>query len=131
MDVKCTSNRPCDPDGKLFPDLTYGNVYAVIGIEGNYYRLLGDHGLPFLYHKSRFDVTDPEKEPDWIGKTDELIGEIWYPERLMDDGIFEDYFSYNSEAMGSVIVTVSKMSKRRTDALYDPKYDELLVVYGT
>jgi len=126
MDVKCISNRPYDPNGRLFPDITEGNVYAVIGIEGDYYRMLGDHGLPFLYHKNRFQIIDQEKEPDWVKKTDEIIGEIWYPARLMDDGIFEEYFSYNSKAMHSIIATVSKMSKRRTDVLYDPKYDKLL-----
>ena len=82
--------------------------------------------MPFLYHKNRFQIIDQEKEPDWVKKTDEIIGEIWYPARLMDDGIFEEYFSYNSKAMHSIIATVSKMSKRRTDVLYDPKYDKLL-----
>ena len=45
-----------------YRDLTSGQPYVVIGIEGDDLRILNDAGRPFLYPPDLFSVIDP-REP--------------------------------------------------------------------
>ena len=42
-----------------YPDLTPDQPYVVIGIEADDFRLLNDHGRPYLYPHNLFEVVDP------------------------------------------------------------------------
>ena len=118
MDIKCTNNKPFDSEKKLYPDLTLGNIYFVMGIEGDYYRVIGDLGRPYLYHKSRFEVTDSLPDPEWIKTVDESIGDIYYPEELVDGKLFKDYFSCEN-AGGKIYFYAQRIQERRTSEIYD------------
>jgi len=48
-----------------YRDLTPGNVYRVIGIEADDFRLMNDAGRPFLYPSSIFIIVDPSEPRDW------------------------------------------------------------------
>lgn len=50
--------REKNPD---FPDLTADQPYFVIGIEADDYRILNDHGKPYLYPSNMFEVVDPQE----------------------------------------------------------------------
>ncbi len=45
-----------------YKDLTPGQPYVVIGVEADDFRLLNDHGRPYLYPHRLFEVVDP-REP--------------------------------------------------------------------
>ena len=80
-------------------DLTAGNVYRVIGIEADDYRLMNDEGLPYLYSASEFLVVDPSEPAEWhtvYGAEGERYS---YPPELGDPGFFEDYFDGKPECV--------------------------------
>ena len=51
--------------GERYKDLTVGQLYAVIGIEGDDLRLLNDSGRPFLYPPGLFERLDVTEPLDW------------------------------------------------------------------
>src|SRR5271163_4342237 len=85
-----------------FRDLTPGNVYRVIGIEADQYRIMNDVGRPYLYPPAAFQVVDA-KEPRgwrvWHGDDGEKYA---YPPELGQPGFFEDYFDGNRKAMATL-----------------------------
>ncbi len=88
-----------EPDGAIYNDLTIGNVYRVIGIEADYYRIMSDEGCPYLYPPELFTVVDPSEPQDWITTYGEEGERYAYPEALNAPGFFEDYFDDDKEAM--------------------------------
>jgi len=121
MDIKCIDNSPQDRKKKKHPDLTVGNLYSVIGIEGSYYRIMGDLGFPFLYHKSRFEVVDSEEEKDWVHDEVTEVGILRYPEGLMDDDIFREFFKRRTRAIVTVRMHAHRIVGRKIDEIYDEK----------
>lgn len=121
MDIKCIDSSPQDRKRKKHPDLTNGNLYSVIGIEGSYYRILGDLGFPFLYHKSRFEVVDSEEENDWVHDEVTEVGFLRYPEGLMDDDVFRDFFKGRTRAIVTVRRHASRITGRKIDEIRDEK----------
>jgi hypothetical protein len=81
------------------PDLTAGNVYHVIGIEADDYRLLNDFGRPYLYPPELFEVVDPKRPRDWRSVIGEDGEEYAYPPQLGKPGFFEDYFENDGRAV--------------------------------
>src|SRR5207249_5009180 len=82
-----------------YRDLTPGNVYRVIGIEADDFRIMNDAGRPFLYPASLFVIVDPTEDRNW---------KIWrgadgerysYPPQLARPGFFEDYFDHDRKTM--------------------------------
>ncbi|MBX9653482.1 hypothetical protein K2Y11_07655 [bacterium] len=72
--------------------VTRGKEYIVVGIEGDFYRVLNDYNEPSLVEKEYVDVLDPEVPKDWISIEDE-DGEIYAdPPGLGGPGFYEDYF---------------------------------------
>lgn len=104
-----------DMSSMLWPDLTLGNVYPVIGIEGAYYRLLGDLGKPFLYKKVRFKVVDPQKDESWIRSRDKRVGEIWYPREFMRKNFFESFFSGDSDAAIALELYIEALFEKKSE----------------
>lgn len=71
--------------------LTRDKIYEVIGIEGNYFRILNDMLDPCLYEPCLFNVVDPSEPEFWItvfGKEQERYS---YPISWSKAGFFEDY----------------------------------------
>ena len=97
-----TYETVAEPDGVLYNDLTIGNVYRIIGIEADSYRIMSDAGLPLLYPPELFTVIDPSEPEDWITTYGEGSERYAYPEALSAPGLFDDYFDYNKEAMRSL-----------------------------
>ncbi len=83
-------------------DLTRGNIYRVIGIEGDWYRIMNDHGQPYLYDPALFRVVDSTEPPEWrsaIGQEGERYA---YPPALGKSGFFEDYFDGDRKVMATL-----------------------------
>ncbi|ETX02474.1 MAG: hypothetical protein ETSY2_35515 [Candidatus Entotheonella gemina] len=82
-----------------YSDLTYGQYYAVIGIEADDFRLLNDRGQPYLYPSQLFEIVDPSEPEDWITEFGEDGERYAYPPRLYACGFFEDFFDAKKEAV--------------------------------
>lgn len=87
-----------EPD-TTFADLTIGNVYRVIGIEADSYRIISDEGRPYLYPPALFEVVESVSDPDWV-TTYGADGERYsYPPELGGPGFFEDFFADDRDAI--------------------------------
>ncbi|SRR5579871_1299611 len=84
---------------KSYSDLTLGQPYAVMGIEGDEFRVLNDDGRPFLYPPSLFIVIDPREPADWISECGEDGERYAYPAALNTPGFFEDFFDDKPKAV--------------------------------
>jgi hypothetical protein len=82
-----------------YPDLTFGQGYAVIGIEADDFRLLNDRGRPYLYPHQLFEVIDPHEPDDWITDVGEDGERYAYPPPLNTCGFFEDFFDTKRDAV--------------------------------
>lgn len=91
-----------------FLDLTAGQPYLVIGIEADDYRLLNDHGRPYVYPKELFEVVDPREPEDWVSEVGEDQERYAYPPPLNAVGFFEDYFDAKAEAVTTFWRTVNQ-----------------------
>ena len=102
-----------------YPDLSPGLPYVVIGIEAGHYRILNDHGRPYLYPPELFKIVDSSKPPDWVTERGEE-GELYaYPQPLNAVGFFEDFFDAKPKAVTTFwrivnqrLVTASKPRHR-------------------
>src|ERR1700722_16383525 len=83
-------------------DLTPGNVYRVIGIEADDYRIMNDEGLPFLYSAGEFLVVDPNEPSEWRTEFGDEGERYSYPAELAEPGFFEDYFDGKPECVIAV-----------------------------
>lgn len=94
MRVRCHKNQ--HPDGRLAA-LTPGELYEVIGIEADDFRVIDDTGSPVLFERVLFEIVDPSRPPDWI--TEQLDGaEYASPPELNTPGFWEDYFEHDPGA---------------------------------
>ncbi|MEJ1356937.1 MAG: hypothetical protein RPU52_08105 [Candidatus Sedimenticola sp. (ex Thyasira tokunagai)] len=48
------------------PHMTIGQVYEVIGIEANDYRIINNEKQPYLYNPEQFEIVDPNKPLFWV-----------------------------------------------------------------
>ena len=102
MIVKLKERNPA------FADLTPDQPYFVIGIEANHYRILNDHGKPYLYPPELFEVVDPHEPSFWITQYGEDGERYSYPPELNEAGFFEDYFDGKDDARSKFWHTVNK-----------------------
>jgi len=91
-----------------FPDLTPDQPYFVIGIEANDYRVLNDHGQPYLNSPDLFEVVDPHEPSIWVTEYGEDGERYSYPPELSEAGFFEDYFDGKDDALSTFWHTVNK-----------------------
>src|SRR5207244_3013280 len=82
-----------------YRDLTPGQPYVVIGIEGNDFRILNDAGRPYLYPSRLFQVLDPREPGDWVQEYGDDGERYAYPAPLNDPGFFEDFFDDRPKAV--------------------------------
>jgi hypothetical protein len=80
-------------------DLTKGQLYGVIGIEGDDLRILNDAGRPFLYPPDLFSLVDAREPADWITEFGEDGERYSYPPALNKPGFFEDFFDQKAKAV--------------------------------
>jgi len=90
-----------DLDGIEYHDLTIGNVYHVIGIEADEFRLINDEGRPYLYPPDLFSIVDETESEDWITEYGEDGERYAYPPELNSVGFFEDYFDDDPKAIAT------------------------------
>jgi hypothetical protein len=81
------------------PDLSPDQLYVVIGIEANDYRILNNNGRPYLYPHEIFVVHDSHEPGDWISEIGEEGERYAYPPTLNSPGFFEDYFEGDEQTV--------------------------------
>jgi hypothetical protein len=84
-----------------YRDLTFGQPYVVIGIEGDDLRILNDAGRPFLYPPSLFSLVDPREPVDWVTEFGDDGERYSYPPPLNKSGFFEDFFDQKAKAVAT------------------------------
>jgi hypothetical protein len=82
-------------------DLTFGQPYAVIGIEADDYRILNDAGRPFLYPPTLFSLVDHQEPVDWVTEFGDDGERYSYPPPLNKSGFFEDFFDEKAKAVAT------------------------------
>lgn len=102
----------CKQSGVGPPDLQPGLPYFVIGIEADNYRILNDHGKPYLYAAEGFDVVDPQEPQDWVTEYGEDGERYAYPPALNSIGFFEDYFDGHPQAVAIFWHTLNQRMSR-------------------
>ena len=86
---------------KSYPDLTIGNLYQVIGIEADDFRIINNDGSPYLYPACLFEIIDPHEPDDWITEFGEDGERYAYPAELNRPGFFEDYFDGDEQTIAT------------------------------
>ncbi|MCI0630509.1 MAG: hypothetical protein L0Y44_07645 [Phycisphaerales bacterium] len=71
--------------------LTPGQLYPVIGIEADWYRIIDDDGGPYLYEPELFEVVNSREPSDWVIEQGEDGERYAYPRPLNRQYFFEDY----------------------------------------
>lgn len=82
-----------------YRDLTPGQPYVVIGIEGDDFRILNDAGRPYLYPARLFQVLDRREPGDWVIDYGDDGERYAYPAPLNGPGFFEDFFDDRPKAV--------------------------------
>lgn len=95
-------------DNSDFPDLTVDQPYFIIGIEADDYRILNDHGRPYLYPQSLFEILDSQEPSIRITEYGDNDERYSYPPELNEAGFFEDYFEGKEEALSTFWHVVNK-----------------------
>ena len=84
-----------------YRDLTPGQPYVVMGIEGDELRILNDAGRPYLYPPGLFRVLDAREPGDWVTDRGDDGERYAYPAPLNNSGFFEDFFDGKPKAVRS------------------------------
>ena len=102
MTVKLRRSNP------RYRDLTPGQPYVVIGIEGDEFRILNDAGKPFLYPPGLFKMLDAREPGDWVTEYGDDGERYAYPAPLNTPGFFEDFFVAKPKAVKTFWRTVNQ-----------------------
>jgi len=93
---------------RRYTEFTFGNVYRVIGIEADDYRIMNDDGQPYLYPAKLFELIDRHQPESWIKRYGE-DGEMYaYPHELSRPGFFEDWFEHKRSALATLELTLRR-----------------------
>jgi len=92
-----------------YPDLSDKQSYFVLGIEADDFRILNDHGKPYLYSSALFNVIDSHEPNDWVVEIGDGGERYAYPELLNKVGFFEDFFEQKNEQTSIFWHVVNKM----------------------
>ena len=82
-----------------YKDLTPGQPYVVIGIEGDDFRILNDSGRPYLYPPRLFRIPDKREPSEWVTEFGASGERYSYPSALNPTGFFEDFFDGKPKAV--------------------------------
>lgn len=78
------------PDGTIYHSLTVGRHYQVLGISGDWLRLLNDRSEPVLFDPTCFRVIDPSEPGSWVSIVEDG-SRYAYPSEWSQPGFFEDW----------------------------------------
>ncbi|MGH7170916.1 MAG: hypothetical protein ACRELG_11610 [Gemmataceae bacterium] len=95
MRVKLNANHP---EAGPYADFTRENIYEVIGIEADDFRIVNDQGNPYLYPRDLFVVVDPHEPEEWITEYGAEGERYSYPKELSGAGFFEDWFEGDEQS---------------------------------
>jgi len=98
MKVKCINCIPIDKADYTYPDLTLGNIYNILAVDIDSYRIIGNRGFPYLYDKRRFEVIDDKLDNEWE-KTVTESGRILYNPKEFKEHLLSKYFDQNIRAI--------------------------------
>ena len=77
-------------------------IYDVLEIYDDYYRLLNDGNEPVLFHKDNFKIVDIKKNNNWIKEIDNE-NVIYFTLSQWKDFFFEDYFEGKKDSYNQFI----------------------------
>jgi len=100
---------------KTYGELMVGNVYRVLGIEGDRLRIISDAGEPTLFDPKAFDFVDSTRPASWIAELDSA-----YPPELSARYFFEGFFDYEMRARQKLHGYVHKLCLDERAAEPDP-----------
>lgn len=86
-------------NSNAYPELTPGNVYRIVGIQADGYRLINDFGSPYLYPPDLFLLVDGKEPADWLTEYGAEGERYTYPQELNQPGFFEHYFDDKATAV--------------------------------
>lgn len=86
---------------RRYRHLSPGHAYPVIGIEADWYRLIDDSGMPYLYPDRLFTIVNSTVPRNWIVTFDEDGQRYAYPAPLNEPGFFEDFHDGNRRAVAT------------------------------
>ena len=78
-------------DGRHF-SLVAGRDYEVLGIEGDWYRILDETPEPVLFEPECFRVLDATEPSFWVSTFGDDSERYAYPAEWCHAGFFEDFF---------------------------------------
>jgi hypothetical protein len=84
-----------------YRDLTSGQLYDVIGIEGDELRIINNAGRPYLYPPGLFSLVDAREPTDWVTEFGDDGERYSYPPQLNKAGFFEDSFDQKAKAVAT------------------------------
>jgi len=79
-------------------DMTVGNIYEVIGIEADFYRILNDENSPYLYDPKQFEIVESSEPEFWVNEYGDDGERYSYPETWSQPGFFEDFLDNLNQA---------------------------------
>jgi hypothetical protein len=88
MKVELTTRD--SPNGTNYWSLTAGRIYEVLGIEGDWYRLLDDRQEPVLFDPVCFRLVEADEPSNWVSEFDDGV-RYAYPVEWGRPGFFEDW----------------------------------------
>ena len=97
MLVKLT--KTTTSDDRVIGSLSVGQVYAVLGIEADSYRLLDDTNEPYLFDPECFEVVDSSEPSFWACESGKDGERYCYPTAWNSPGFFEDFFDGNKDVI--------------------------------
>jgi hypothetical protein len=95
MIVKLRKSRPAPRH------LTRGQLYPVIGIEADSYRIIDDDGQPYLFEPDLFQIVDAHEPSDWATEYGEDGERYAYPPAMNRIGFFEDYHDGDAKTVAT------------------------------
>ncbi|MGC4043038.1 MAG: hypothetical protein QM758_04475 [Armatimonas sp.] len=99
------------PQAEQHQDITPGNLYRVIEMVPDHFRIMSDDGLPYLYPKELFDVVSDTMPEDWVVEEKIIDGERCVsagPAVFQTPGFFERVFDRDPKAWGTLRVRLAR-----------------------
>ncbi len=91
-----------------YPDLSPGQLYVVLGIEADDFRIINDQGRPYLYPRQLFTVADRHLPRNWVFERGQDGERYAYPAVMNAPGFFEDFFDGDPQATAIFWHTVNQ-----------------------
>jgi len=107
---------PDEHERRKYLDLTPRNLYHVIGIEADDYRIMSDEGRPYLYPRRMFRVVNTDIPPNWKTYYDEDAKRYSYPPELCQPGFFEDFFDGVRKAEIALRLVMARLVGRSSES---------------